>query len=190
MLAGNQNASGIVGVSTRRLDQKSDIRGSFCEIHRDEWELAPRPVQWSYVITEANALRGFHVHIFRWDYFIVLQGHATLGLKDLRRTCSSFATGTTIDVPAGPPTVLAVPPGIAHGLYANSSVHFLYGITAAWDGASEDLSCPYDDPDLGIAWPSRNAVVLPHGQDLPDFGTLLSRYEQISSGQVAAVGLT
>jgi dTDP-4-dehydrorhamnose 3,5-epimerase-like enzyme len=75
----------IVGVSTRQLDPKCDIRGSFCEIHRDEWGLAPRPVQWSYVVTNSNALRGFHVHIHRWDYFIVLQGHATLGLKDLRR---------------------------------------------------------------------------------------------------------
>jgi dTDP-4-dehydrorhamnose 3,5-epimerase-like enzyme len=83
-----------------------------------------------------------------------------------------------------------VPPGVAHGLYANSTVHFLYGITEAWDNFSEDLSCPYNDPELGIAWPSQNAVVLPHGQDLPDFATFLRCYEDISNGRVAAVGLT
>ena len=186
----SQNPMHIVGVTTRRLDPKCDIRGSFCEIHRDEWGLAPRPVQWSFVITNTNALRGFHVHCQRWDYFIVLKGHATLGLKDLRRDQVSFASATTIDVPLGTPTVIAVPPGVAHGLYANSTVHFLYGITVAWDGISEDLSCPYDDPELGIAWPSQNPLVLPHGQDVPDFATLLRRYEEIASGRAAPVGLT
>lgn len=174
----------------RVLDPKLDIRGSFCEIHRDEWELAPRPVQWSSVITNTNALRGFHVHCTRWDYFVLLQGHAVLGFKDLRRDQTSFGTGATLDVPPGPPTTIAVPPGVAHGLYAKSTVLFLYGITVAWDGVSQDLSCPYDDPELGIAWPSKNAIVVPHSQDLPDHSTLLQRYEEIASGRVAPVGVT
>jgi dTDP-4-dehydrorhamnose 3,5-epimerase len=185
-----RNPTGIAQVSMRVLDPKFDVRGSFCEIHRDEWELAPRPVQWSFVVTARNALRGFHVHCNRWDYFVVLQGHATLGLKDLRRDQASFGKSATLDVPPGVPTVIAVPPGVAHGLYARNTVQFLYGITVAWDGVSQDLSCPYHDPALGIDWPSLNATVIPHCQDLPDYATLLQRYEEIAGGRLAPVGVT
>lgn len=41
----------IVGVSVRAFDPVEDVRGSLCEIHHDDWKLAPRPVQWDYIVT-------------------------------------------------------------------------------------------------------------------------------------------
>jgi dTDP-4-dehydrorhamnose 3,5-epimerase len=170
-----RDGSGIVDVSIRILDSIDDSRGGLCEIYRDEWELAPRPVQWDFVTTRPNALRGVHAHCRRWDYIIVLEGHATIGQKDLRRDKKSFGRNMVIDVT--PQTVVTIPPGVAHGILANSALRYLYGLTVAWDGSDDDLGCRYDDPALAIKWPSTTPLVLPHDLDLPDFATLLRQYE-------------
>lgn len=81
----SREANGIVNVAVLALNPMVDIRGSLCEVHRDEWRAGPRPVQWDFLISDSNVLRGVHVHVLRWDYIIVLDGYGTIGLKDLRR---------------------------------------------------------------------------------------------------------
>jgi dTDP-4-dehydrorhamnose 3,5-epimerase len=184
---GVRNGSGIVDVTVRTVTSIGDIRGGLCEIHRDEWELAPRPVQWDYVTTKPGVLRGVHVHWLRWDYIIVLDGHATIGLKDARRDQKSFGRNMIIEVSGGQPTVITIPPGVAHGIFANSALRYLYGLTVAWDGSDENLGCRYDDPTLAIKWPLATPLVLPRDLELPDFDTLLRQYEAMV---IAAPGNT
>lgn len=167
----------IVGVSVHPIDSIDDIRGSLSEIHRDEWGLAPRPVQWDLVTSHPHVLRGVHVHRLRWDYIVVLAGHATIGLKDIRRGHGSFNGKMLIDVDGERPTVVTIPPGVAHGIFANNDLKYLYGLTVAWDGSDEDLGCRYDDPDLGIKWPSPAPIMLPRDLELPEFAALLHAYE-------------
>ncbi len=174
---GRRDGSDIADVTVRALDPIGDIRGDLCEIHRDEWELAPRPVQWTFVSTKPRVLRGVHVHYLRWDYMIVLDGHATIGLKDVRHDQKSFGHKMMIEVTGDEPTAVTIPPGVAHGIYANSALRYLYGLTVAWDGSDEDVGCRFDDPALAINWPSATPLVLPRDLDLPDFATLLRRYK-------------
>lgn len=176
----------IVGVSVHPIEAIDDIRGSLREIHRDDWNLAPRPVQWDLVISRPQVLRGVHVHRLRWDYIIVVAGHATIGLKDLRRRRGSFDRKMLIDVDGERPTVVTIPPGVAHGIFANNELKYLYGLTVAWDGSDEDLGCRYDDPDLGIKWPSPSPIVLPRDLALPEFATLLRDYEATAHVSEAA----
>jgi dTDP-4-dehydrorhamnose 3,5-epimerase len=173
----SREASDIVDVAVLALNPIVDIRGSLCEVHRDEWRSGPRPVQWDYLISDANVLRGVHVHGLRWDYMIVLDGYATIGLKDLRRDQSSFGRSMVIDVAGERPTVVVIPPGVAHGIYAQSPLRYLYGLTVAWDGTDEDLGCRYDDPALAITWPSTAPLLLPRDRDLPGFAALLRQFE-------------
>lgn len=172
-----QDGSGIIGVTVRAFDSIDDIRGGLSEIHRDDWKLAPRPVQWDLLKTKPNVLRGVHVHCLRWDYIIVLDGHGTIGLKDVRRKQKSFCRNMVIDVTGDRPTVVTIPPGVAHGLFANTPLRHLYGLTVGWDGSDEDLGCRYDDPALAINWPSVTPILLPRDLDLPDFATLVQQYE-------------
>lgn len=167
----------ISGVTVRALDPKGDARGDLVEVHRDEWEAAPRPVQWDVLTSKANVLRGVHVHRLRWDYIIVIDGHGTIGLTDVRRDRESFGRNMMIDVNGEQPSVVAIPPGVAHGIFANTALRHLYGLTTAWDGQDEDLGCRFDDPALGMKWPSASPIVLPRDLDLPDFGTLVRQYE-------------
>jgi dTDP-4-dehydrorhamnose 3,5-epimerase len=171
------DGSAIVGVTVRAFDSIDDIRGGLCEIHRDDWKLAPRPVQWDLFNTKANVLRGVHVHRLRWDYIIVVDGTGTIGLKDIRRDAKSFARDMVIEVTGGEPTVVTIPPGVAHGIFANTAMRHLYGLTVAWDGNDEELGCRYDDPVLGIVWPSAAPLVIPRDRDLPDFATLVRQFE-------------
>lgn len=174
------DASDIVDVAVHALNPIVDIRGSLCEIHSDEWRLGPRPRQWDFVISNSNVLRGVHVHCLRWDYMIVLDGHGTIGLKDLRREQKSFGQSMLIEVAGERPTVVAIPPGVAHGIYAQDPLRYLYGLTVTWDGTDEDLGCRYDDPALAIKWPSTAPLLLSRDLDLPDLATLLRQYESVA----------
>jgi dTDP-4-dehydrorhamnose 3,5-epimerase len=172
-----EDAENIVGVVVRTLQPVRDFRGSLFEIHRDDWHLAPRPVQWDFVTSQANVLRGVHVHRLRGDYVIILDGCGALGLADLRRDQGSFGRRMLIDISGERPTVVTIPPGVAHGIYAQSALSYLYGLTVAWDGSDEDLGCRYDDPMLGLRWPAATPHLLPRDLDLPDFTTMSQQYE-------------
>ena len=174
--------SAIAGVAVRSLDPIGDMRGSLCEIHRDSWDLAPRPVQWDVIISRAGTLRGVHVHRLRWDYVLVLTGHATVGLKDVRPDSPSFGGVMAIDIPGDRPTVVTIPPGVAHGVYAGTELHYLYGLTVPWDGGDEDLGCRYDDPALAIPWPAVPRFVLPRDLALADYAALVRAYAAATAG--------
>ena len=45
------------------------------------------------------------MHCLRWDYIIVLNGHATIGLKDVRRGEQSFRRDMLIGVSDERPTL-------------------------------------------------------------------------------------
>jgi dTDP-4-dehydrorhamnose 3,5-epimerase len=170
----------IVGVTVRTFAPNADMRGDLFEVHRDEWQLAPRPVQWDFVTRQANVLQGVHVHCRRWDYVIVLDGQATIGLKDIRREQPSFGRSMAIEVSGREPTVVTIPPGVAHGIFARTALRYLYGLSVAWTGDDDDLGCRYDDPALAIAWPAGSPLVLQRDLDLPDFATLVSRYAAVA----------
>lgn len=178
MASGAADSLDIVDVAVREFDPVTDVRGALYEIHRDAWELAPRPVQWNFITTRPGALRGVHVHCRRWDYMIILEGRATIGLNDLRRAGGSFGRSAMIDVDGASPSVVTIPRGVAHGVFAETALRYLYGLTVAWDGTDDELGCRYDDPALALDWPATDPVLLPRDRDLPDFATMLRQYEK------------
>ncbi len=173
---------GIARVTVTALAPNADLRGSLCEIHRDAWKLAPRPVQWDFVASSPKVLRGVHVHRLRHDYLIILEGTATIGLTDMRRRAGSFRQAMSIATSGARPEVVMVPPGVAHGIYAHDRMLYLYGLTRYYDG-DDQLGCRFDDPALGVAWPDRDPVRLSREAKLPGFEELLRQFE--SAGGVA-----
>lgn len=182
-----RDSTSIAGVTVCTFDTIEDIRGGLAEIHRDEWQLAPRPVQWNLIQSKPNVLRGVHIHLLRWDYIVVVDGHGTIGLKDVRRDLTSFGRNMLIEITGDQPTVVTIPPGVAHGIYANTALKHLYGLTVGWDGSDEDLGCRYDDRALAIDWPCVAPLLLPRDRDLPDFATMMKQYEAatISTADIA-----
>lgn len=140
------------GVAVRPLTMHADHRGVFTEIHRREWDTAIDPIQWNVVRSEAGVLRGVHVHPRHTDYLLVIEGRATIGLRDLRSGSPSEGRSATIEVDGDRWMGLTIPPGVAHGfLFHERSLH-VYSVSHYWDLADE-LGCHWADPALEIDWP-------------------------------------
>ena len=156
------------GVRLRALEAHADERGAFAELHRVEWDTGVAPVQWNAVRSQAGVLRGVHVHSRHDDYLVVYAGRATVGLRDLRggdpRPCC-------VELDGAEPTAITIPHGVAHGFYFHEPSIHIYAVSHYWDPADE-LGCHWADPDLGIPWPVRDAVVSERDAALPPLATL------------------
>jgi dTDP-4-dehydrorhamnose 3,5-epimerase len=146
------------GVGEHALQRHADERGVFIETFRDNWIDGPKPVQWNVVHSNRDVLRGVHVHAVHHDYLTVLSGRLLLGLRDIRE--SSPTVGMTVMLTLTPqvPRVISVPPGIAHGFYYPEPAVHLYSVSEFWN-TDDEMGCRWDDPSLGMAWPTENPVL-------------------------------
>lgn len=161
-----------VGVRVVPLTPHADDRGVFTEIHRANWGV-PTPVQWNVVHSRPGTLRGVHVHLRHWDYLVVVAGQCVFGLCDLRSGSATRRLATTITLGGEQPSALVLPPGVAHGFYFPVASTHVYGVTHYWDLADE-LGCRFDDPELGIAWPTHDVRLSPRDRSLPSLRELLA----------------
>jgi dTDP-4-dehydrorhamnose 3,5-epimerase len=89
----------------------------------------------------------------------VLRGRAFVGLVDLRAASPTDGTAAGVSIDAGKrPVALYLPPGVAHGFYAETDVTLLYLVDAEFTG-DDEFGLAWDDPDVGIAWPSRDPIL-------------------------------
>lgn len=139
----------IPGVRLLHPHVHHDERGSFLEIVREN-ELNDSFVQANHSRSRAGVLRGLHFHRYQADAWYVLSGHARVGLADLRLNNESIVVDT-FDLRADDPSVLYIPPGVAHGFLAVTDLDLLYWVTQYYD-ASDEHSVAWNDPMLGIAW--------------------------------------
>jgi dTDP-4-dehydrorhamnose 3,5-epimerase len=159
------------GCELRELAPHEDDRGTFTEMFRDEWHTGVAPVQWNYVRSAANVLRGVHVHLQHADYLVLVDGRASVGLRDLRPGYDSREC--TVEMSGDRPLALSIPPGVAHGFYFHASSIHVYAVSHAWDPADE-LGCRWDDPDLGIPWPRATPALSERDEGLPSLHTLVA----------------
>jgi dTDP-4-dehydrorhamnose 3,5-epimerase len=140
------------GTLLRPLDANADDRGVFTELYRASWDERAAPVQWNAVRSEANVLRGVHVHIRHDDYLTVPHGRALVGLRDLRRGSETEGVSALVELTGERPAALMIPHGVAHGFYFPETSLHIYGVTEYWD-PSDELGCHWADEQLGIPWP-------------------------------------
>ena len=146
------------GVRSYSLLPNLDIRGSVTEIFREEWTTGPRPVQWNAVVSGAGVLRGVHVHAVHDDYIAVVRGHVAIGLSDLRRASATARLGSIVEVHEKDPLAIAIPAGVAHGIYTFDDSVLMYGVSQYYDPADEFV-CDWRESGLGIAWPVDAAII-------------------------------
>jgi dTDP-4-dehydrorhamnose 3,5-epimerase len=69
--------------------------------------------------------------------------------------------------------MLYIPPGFAHGFVTLSeTAQFLYKCTAEYDKESES-GIRWDDPDIGIKWPTAGVIISERDASLPYLKELL-----------------
>ncbi len=75
-------------------------------------------------------------------------------IADVRKSSPTFGRWDSLILSAENRKMLYVPPGFAHGFYTMSEVaEMTYKVTAEYCRASE-RGVIWNDPDLGVAWPS------------------------------------
>jgi dTDP-4-dehydrorhamnose 3,5-epimerase len=158
------------------LTAHADERGVFTELYRVEWGTGVTPVQWNAVRSEAGVLRGVHVHLRHDDYLTVPAGRASIGLRDLRRGSPTEGLASVVELGAESPGALVIPHGVAHGFYFHEPSLHVYAVTEYWDPADE-LSCHWADPELGIPWPARTALVSERDAQSQSLQELLAQLE-------------
>jgi dTDP-4-dehydrorhamnose 3,5-epimerase len=149
----------IEGVLLFGLTAHEDSRGLVSEIFRSEWVPRVEMVQANLSVSRAGVLRGLHFHRLQADYWCVLTGTAFVGLFDLRVGSPTFgAKGElTLSTELGRSS-LFIPPGVAHGFYAETDLMLAYFVDRTFDGTDE-FGVAWDDPELGISWPNREPIL-------------------------------
>lgn len=151
-----------------------DARGSFLETYRREWlpADAPEMLQCNVSRSRAGVLRGPHFHRRQADYWVVLEGRAFVGLIDLRTGAPSEGDRRQIVLDSTEPQGLYIPPGVAHGFYAETDVLLQYLVDAYHDG-SDEFGIAWDDPELGIAWPTTEPILSERDRANPSLAEVL-----------------
>ncbi|MBM2823527.1 MAG: hypothetical protein HW413_2273 [Thermoleophilia bacterium] len=153
------------GVVLHELQPHPDSRGVFTELFRCSWELPVTPVQWNVVSTAQNVFRGVHAHWSHEDYLIVVAGHATVGVHDLREGSPTEGLGATVEMSGEAPEAIVIPTGVAHGFFFHEPSLHVYAMTSEWSPAG-DAGCRWDDPELDIEWPCADPVLSQRDRDL------------------------
>lgn len=151
---------GIEGVLLVHLAPHADARGSFAEIHRDDWfPGAPPMVQANLSLSRVGVLRGMHFHRRQADYWCVLNGAAFVGLFDLRASSPSEGRKAEIRFDASEERCgLYIPPGVAHGFYAQTELLLQYLVDRYFTG-DDEFGVAWDDPGVAIDWPSGSPIL-------------------------------
>ena len=113
-------------------------------------------VQDNHSRSARNVLRGLHYQIAHAQGKLVrvVAGEVYDIAVDLRRSSPTFGRWVGERLSAANKRMLWVPPGFAHGfLVLSDAAEFLYKTTDYWYPAHE-RTLRWNDPALGIAWPS------------------------------------
>ena len=160
------------GVILKKLKKLKDDRGSLMEIFRTEWSYGIEPVQWNFVKSAAQVLRGVHLHLVHSDYLVLLEGSITIGLADLRKHSPTAGRSAIVPLDEGSENAIVIPPGVAHGFYFPDQSYHVYGVSHTWDLADE-LGCQWNDPGLKLDWQCTTPILSERDASLPSLDQLL-----------------
>ena len=172
LVAGHQ----IEGVELRLLDMRRDQRGSFTEVFQADWQSGIAPVQWSVVHSRAGVFRGMHLHRRHDEYFAVVSGRASVGLRDIRPRSATLEAWSLYELSDTELACLIFPSGLLHGWYFHEASIHLQAVSEPYsDYAGDDnWGCRWSDPALEIPWPfTDEPIVTERAQTFPSLDELV-----------------
>jgi dTDP-4-dehydrorhamnose 3,5-epimerase len=142
-----------------------DGRGFLVETYRrDASAEAGVPDAWvqeNQSRSRRGTLRGMHFQVGRGQAKLVRvsQGAILDVVVDIRRSSPTFGRHEAVRLDDQSHRQLFVPVGFAHGFYVESdTADVSYKLDAPYDPAAE-RGITWDDPALGIDWPSREPIL-------------------------------
>ena len=147
-----------------------DNRGSFARLVDTEWGF-PLTAQISLSTnTQAGTLRGMHAMVRSAEEYkavTCLSGHMLDVVVDLRPESEDYLKVKYFELTADNPGTVLIPPGCVHGFITLAdNTHVLYSMSIPFSSSLE-VGFRWDDPLLGIKWPSSPAVISPKDAEFP-----------------------
>lgn len=170
----------IEGVKLTPLSMHTDARGSFTEVFQNSWGTVIDPCQWSVVKSEANVFRGCHLHLRHDEYFCLLEGEASLGLRDERLDSPTYGNWQLYKLFGADMAALTFPVGLIHGWYFHKPSLHLQAVSESYIsyGKDDNFGVHWADPELKIPWDFQNPTLADRANG---FGTLQELRAQIHS---------
>jgi dTDP-4-dehydrorhamnose 3,5-epimerase len=164
----------LPGLILVEVTRHGDARGFFAETYRESAFRAAGIelpfVQDNHSRSTCGVLRGLHYQLPpkpQGKLIRVIQGEVFDVVVDLRRGSPGYGRWVGTRLLGDDGRLLWIPPGFAHGfLVLSESVDLIYKVTAEFD-AGLDRGIRWNDPAIGIEWPTDAPVLSPRDQALP-----------------------
>ncbi len=165
----------LAGVTVTDLSPHRDALGSSAVMFRNDWVVGRSPVQWNWVMSETNVLRGVHVHHQHTDHLLLYGGRMMLALVDLRDDSPTVGMPQIIELTPDPLQIVCIPPGVAHGFYYPEPSITIVGVSHYW-AMDDELGCRWDDPELSLSWDVKNPVISARDQEAGSLAAMWDDY--------------
>lgn len=171
------NELSLKGAFTVDLDPHADERGFFARAYCDR-EFAAAGIDFRVVQAnmsrndKAGTLRGMHYQLGNdaEDKFVrCLRGRIVDVIVDMRKGSPTFMQHEIVELSPENLRAILVPKGFAHGIQAlEDDTDILYLVSAFYAPGSE-RGLRWNDPALGIKWPTPPTVMTDKDQSHPDY---------------------
>lgn len=148
----------IDGVELIPFKVTHDTRGSLSEIFKSGVGTRFRPQQWNWIRSRSRALRGMHAHMLYDELYVPLEGRMFFVVKDARRSSPTFGVEQSLWSEDLMNASLAVPVGVAHGVYFETPGALMYGLSAPWSGEHE-YAFRWNDVAVATKWPTTDPLL-------------------------------
>jgi len=148
------------------VDKYKDERGFFLESFNSQtfcdhvFGMHHLFVQDNHSHSTANVLRGLHYQMINPQGKLVrcMVGRVLDVIVDLRKSSTTFGQHIKVELNS-PEKMLWVPPGFAHGFYVMSPTCEVSYKTDQYYYKPGDRTLLWNDPDLGIEWPTQTPIL-------------------------------
>lgn len=174
----------LAGAKLIRPKVFRDARGFFFESYSQRlYQQAGMPETWvqdNHSRSGRDTLRGLHYQSRPGQAKLV---RVTLGrvfdvIVDIRPGSATFGKWHGLYVDAEEHAQVYIPVGFAHGFCVLSEIaEVQYKVSTPYDGASE-CAIRWDDPDLGVAWPTSKPMLSQRDQTSESFADFRARTRQ------------
>jgi dTDP-4-dehydrorhamnose 3,5-epimerase len=154
----------------------SDSRGYFYESY-NEFNYKNSGIQFNFVqdnqsCSQKGTIRGLHFQAPPFDQgklVRVIKGAVVDVVVDIRKNSPTYGKHFSVELNEDNHLQFWIPPGFAHGFetLADNTI-FLYKCTNVYNKASEG-GLLWNDPELGIQWQTKQALVSEKDELLPLF---------------------
>lgn len=165
------------GVNLVSLKMHCDDRGVFSELYRKEWHIGIETLQWNIAHSNTNVLRGVHLHWNHIDYLIVIRGHMTLCLHDVRIDSPTRGKTYRVELKGNNLQGIVIPTGIAHGFYFNEPSTHIYSVSHYWN-LQDELGCTWNSKELNMDWPCKNPILSARDSNSATYDEMIQEYLQ------------